>query len=69
MPLTLQNSEEQAMFDIMMVAGWGIQEHERRVSLISPSGFAFAVYMHEPRRPLIYDVFDTFTRYNQSTFL
>ena len=67
MPLTLRNSEEQAMFDVMMVAGWTIQEQERRVSIVSPSGLGFAVYLHEPRRPLIYDVFDTFTRYNQFT--
>ena len=67
MPLTLQNSEEQAMFDTMMVAGWTIQEQERRVSIESPSGLGFAVYLHEPRRPLIYDVFDTFTRYNKFT--
>lgn len=57
------------MFDVIMVAGWAIHEQERHVSLVSPGGFAFAVYMHEPRRPLIYDVFDTFTRYNQSTSL
>ena len=67
MPLTLQNSEEQTMFDVMMVAGWTIQEQERRVSIESPSGLGFAVYLHEPRRPLIYDVFDTFTRYNKFT--
>jgi len=68
MPLTLRNSEEQAMFDAIMIAGWEIVERERSASIVSPSGIPFAVYMRESR-PLIYDVFDTFTQYNQYTNL
>jgi hypothetical protein len=63
MPLTLRNSEEQAMFDAIMIAGWEIVEEKLRVFLVSPSGIPFAVYLRE-YRPLIYDIFDTFTHYN-----
>ena len=63
MPLTLRNSEEQAMFDAMMIAGWEIVEKQRGAYIVTPSGIPFAVYIHE-NRPLIYDVFDTFTQYN-----
>lgn len=63
MPLTLRNSEEQAMFDAIMIAGWEIVERERHAYIKSPSGITFAVYLHK-NRPLIYDVFDTFTQYN-----
>jgi hypothetical protein len=64
MPLTLQNSEEQAMFDAMIVAGWDILEGEHACCLKSPSGIMFAVEKHQGMRPLIYDVFDQFLRYN-----
>ena len=68
MPLTLRNSEEQAMFDAIMVAGWEIVEREHDAYIKSPSGAAFAVYLRE-YRPLIYDIFDTFTQYNRYTNL
>lgn len=69
MPLTLRNSEEQAMFDAIMVAGWEIVERKHDVYIFSPNGYSIAVYLREPRRPLIYDVFDTFTNYNHNTAL
>jgi len=64
MPLTLRNSEEQAMFDAMMIAGWEIVEKQRGAYIVTPNGRSLAVYLRE-NRPLIYDVFDTFTKYNQ----
>lgn len=68
MPLTLQNSEEQAMFDAMMIAGWEIVERKHDAYIKSPKGYSIAVYMRESR-PLIYDVFDTFTQYNHLTHI
>ena len=55
------------MHDLLIAAGWEIQNGDRNVVIVSPSGFAFAVYIQEPRRPLIYDVFDTFKQYNRYT--
>lgn len=63
MPLTLRNSEEQAMFDAITIAGWQILERESSASIVSPSGVTFAVYIRA-YRPLIYDIFDTFTQFN-----
>lgn len=54
------------MFDAMMIAGWEIVERENSASIVSPSGIPFAVYLRE-YRPLIYDIFDTFTQFNHIT--
>jgi hypothetical protein len=63
MPLTLQNSEEQAMHDLIIVAGWEILEGKHTWVVKSPSGVMFAVSYRPPERPVIYDIFDTFIRY------
>ena len=63
MPLTLQNSEEQAMHDAIIVAGWEILEGKHTWVVKSPSDVMFAVSFQHPERPVIYDIFDTFVRY------
>jgi hypothetical protein len=52
------------MFDAMMIAGWEIVEKQRGAYIVTPNGRSLAVYLRE-NRPLIYDVFDAFTHYNQ----
>lgn len=63
MPLTLRNSEEQAMFDAIVVAGWEILEGKHTWVVKSPSGVMFSVSLQHPERPAIYDIFDTFVRF------
>lgn len=63
MPLTLQNSEEQAMHDAIIVAGWEILEGKHTWVVKSPNGVMFSVNQQRPERPVIYDLFDTFVRH------
>ena len=65
MLLTLRNSEEQAMFDAMMVAGWEIMQGQHVWCIKAPNGVMFAVQKLWPERPIMLDIFDEFIKYRE----
>jgi hypothetical protein len=45
MPLTPQNSEEQAMLDLMEIRGFKVEDSVRGPYLVTPDGYHYAVQL------------------------